>query len=192
MLLRALHRWLLRTIPVNDPWVRIECQVPLARYGAGARRDFAWYFEGESRVVVSSVEEVCAWLKGCRYVRDTDLFFETDFWQHPCTFERLRQGDCEDHALWAWRKLVELGYAAEFVVGRSREPDGPGRGHAWVHLEREGQRFLLDAAATAAPTGILRPWEVARCEYLPEVSIDHRLRRFVYGGYARVRLRCAG
>jgi hypothetical protein len=45
------------------------------------------------------------------------LFGEADFWQHPSTFERLRTGDCEDFAVWAWRKLIELGYDVDLVAG---------------------------------------------------------------------------
>ncbi len=35
-------------------------------------------------------------------------------------FRGKRRGDCKDHALWAWRKLNELGIAAELVCGQSR------------------------------------------------------------------------
>jgi predicted transglutaminase-like cysteine proteinase len=34
--------------------------------------------------------------------------------EHPGAFERRRRGDCEDFALWAWRKLAEVGVDAEF------------------------------------------------------------------------------
>lgn len=180
--MRTLYRLLLRTVSVDDPWARYEHDVPLHLYGAGARRDFAWYFEGESAVAVATVDEVCAWLQACEYTRDPDLFFESDFWQHPCTFEQLRKGDCEDYALWAWRKLVELGHDAEFVVGRSLQPGGKRRGHAWVHFIRDGELYLLDAATDRA-TCSLRPLTSVQQEYLPEVSIDHRFQRFAYGGY---------
>src|SRR5205085_1473130 len=87
---------------------------------------FAWYFEGQSAVTVGSVDDVCEWLLECEYVHDPELFHEPDFWQHPRTFERLRKGDCEDHALWAWRKLVEprdRGGAAERNDGCVRQRD---------------------------------------------------------------------
>ena len=69
-------------------------------------------------VPVQSIDDIVAWLQSCEYVTDLDLFHERDFWQHPGTFERLRRGDCEDFALWAWRKLAEVGIDAEFCVGR--------------------------------------------------------------------------
>lgn len=72
-------------------------------------------------------------------------FHEADFWQHPRTFEHLRKGDCEDHALWAWRKLVEMGYRADLYVGEWPPDDDSDGHHAWVVFERDDQRFVLEA-----------------------------------------------
>jgi len=66
---------------------------------------------GQSTVCVNDIAAICEWLADCEYVRDP--VHERDFWQHPKTFEQLRKGDCEDHALWAWRKLTELGIPAD-------------------------------------------------------------------------------
>ena len=101
---KPLARLLLRTVPLENPWERFVSSVPLGRYGLGARRDFAWYFEGQSTVEVETIEDMQEWLLGCAYASDPDLFQEADFWQHPCTFEQLRKGDCEDFSLWAWRR----------------------------------------------------------------------------------------
>ena len=68
-------------------------------------------------MAVKSLQEICEWLVGCDYADDEAFFNEPDFWQHPVMFEQTRKGDCEDHALWAWRKLVELGFEAELVRG---------------------------------------------------------------------------
>src|SRR5690348_3236184 len=68
---------------------------------------------GTSRSVHGLCQRHCGDLRmaaDCEYVRDP--VHERDFWQHPKTFEQLRKGDCEDHALWAWRKLTELGISA--------------------------------------------------------------------------------
>lgn len=180
----TFFRFLLRTVPLDDPWARFPHDVPLHRYGTGARRDFAWYFEGDSSVEVTGVEEVCDWLRGCAYIRDPELFYEVDFWQHPCTFEHLRKGDCEDFALWAWRKLVELGYEAEFVAGRSVQTGRKRRGHAWVQFHHEDEQFVLDACSQQ-PGSMVRALEAVRTEYVPEVSVDGAFRRFAYGGYYR-------
>ena len=108
-LLAPLLALLRPRVLVDDPWARSPAVLPTRAFGRGSVRDFRWYFERESEVPVRSIDEVCDWLLGCAYVSDRELFNESDFWQHPGTFERLRQGDCEDYALWAWRKLVELG-----------------------------------------------------------------------------------
>ena len=63
---------------------------------------------------------------------------------HPRTFTGP-QGDCK-HALWAWRKLIELGHPAEFFVGQWLEGGGAHHDcHAWVVFEQDGERFLLEA-----------------------------------------------
>ena len=180
-LLRPVSRLLLRTVRLGDPWQRFPQAVPLERYGAGARRSFDWYLEGQSIFPLASVDELKAWLLGCAYVRDPELFNEVDFWQHPCTFERLRMGDCEDFALWAWAQLVRLGYEAEFVAGRWRQA-GEASGHAWVLFAEAGRRLVFDPVIRDA-AAMVRPLEEVRQEYVPEVSVDGRLRRYVYGGY---------
>ena len=109
-MIRPVVRWVARSVRQDDPWERLPYTVKARAFGRGSIHPFPWYFEGGSAVEVKSLEDICAWLMECQYVADPDLFNESDFWQHPRTFERLRQGDCEDHALWAWRKLVELGF----------------------------------------------------------------------------------
>lgn len=123
-----------------------------------------------------------AWLLGCEYIRDPELFQEVDFWQHPTTFEHLRKGDCEDFALWAWRALVHLGYEAEFVAGHWAPPGAEPAGHAWVLFSDAGRPHLFDPVIRDAD-GMVRPIATVRDEYLPEVSVDGRFNRYVYGGY---------
>jgi hypothetical protein len=93
-------------------------------FGDGARHGFDWVFEGESTVAVASLDDILDWLAGCQYETDATLFREADYWQHPHTFEQFRRGDCEDFALWTWRKLVELDIDADLVIGR-RVPPAP-------------------------------------------------------------------
>lgn len=178
----------LRLIPVRDPWKRIPQRVPLSLYGTGSLRDFGWYLEGESRVPVANIDEIQDWLLGCEYVDDRELFHEHDFWQHPRTFEHLRRGDCEDHALWAWRKLVELGIDAELVSGRhlsspGQDEAGSGHGgHVWVVFTRETETIVFETVAKTKE-GMLRPLTEVRTQYRPEVGVDRVRRRFAYGGY---------
>jgi hypothetical protein len=183
--IRPAWRLLLRVMPADDPWQRVEYRVPVSRYGAGSRHDFSWYFEGQSLVHIRSLDELRDWLVGCEYVRDPELFHEADFWQHPRTFEQLRRGDCEDHALWAWRKLLELGYDADLVSGRCLPwqpgvPEAEG-GHVWVVFRRDGQTYLLEAVSKSRER-IIRLLDEARAEYRPEYGVDRQRRRFAFNG----------
>lgn len=180
---RPMRRLLLRSLRLRDPWLRVPHPVPLERYGAGARRDFCWYFEGTSRVRVTSVADAVSWLLGCEYMRDPELFQEVDHWQHPSTFEQLRRGDCEDFALWGWRQLVHLGLDAEFVAGRWMQPEAQPGNHAWILFREAGRLWVFDPVIRDAGQ-MVRPLTAVRDEYLPEVSVDGKLQRYVYGGYA--------
>lgn len=177
VLMQPVIQLLLRVIPRRDPWTRVARGVPLGLYGKGSQRDFGWYLEGESTVRVGSVEEIQEWLLTCEYVEDRELFNETDFWQHPRTFEHLRRGDCEDHALWAWRKLVELGVDAELVSGQHE--DGA---HVWVLFTHNDELHVFETVAKRREH-MLRPVSAVREQYRPEVSVNSRRERFAYHGY---------
>ncbi len=172
---------MMRLLPVQDRWKRYPQNVPLRAYGKGARHEFSWYLHGESSVEVNSLDQIVKWLAACTYTRDSELFLEADYWQHPCVFEALRQGDCEDFALWAWRKLARLGYDAEFVAGYVQH-EGAHRGHAWVLIREGDQTYLFDPVLRAEAVMIVPLDEVAAV-YVPEVSIDAELTQYVYGGY---------
>jgi hypothetical protein len=180
-LLAPLAKLLLPRARVEDPWARSSAALPARAFGRGSVRDFRWYFERESQVPVTCVDEVCDWLLGCAYVSDRELFNEPDFWQHPQTFERLRQGDCEDYALWAWRKLVELGVDAELVAGRwdvTREDAGH---HAWVVYRERGTEFLLEAVARTR-SAMVRPLAEVRRQYRPHVAVNARFETTAFAG----------
>lgn len=181
VLTQPIVRLLLRVIPKRDPWTRVARGVPLSLYGKGSQRDFGWYLEGESTVRVDSIEEIQDWLLACEYVDDRVLFNETDFWQHPRTFEHLRRGDCEDHALWAWRKLVELGVDAELVSGRQLTDDNL-TGHVWVMFTRGNETVLFETVAKSREQ-MLRPVSSVCDRYRPEVSVNGKRQRFAYHGY---------
>jgi hypothetical protein len=174
-------RWIVRLIHEDDPWQRSNHRVPVQRFGPGSLREFQWYFQGDSTVQVQSVEEICAWLAECQYVHDKELFNETDFWQHPRTFEYLRRGDCEDHALWAWRKLLGLNIQAEFISGETLKEEGC-RGHCWVHVRMKEGEFMFEATAKDAAS-MLFPLEEARSGYRPHFAVDGSFRSYAYAGY---------
>ena len=151
------------------------------QFGAGSRRPFSHYLEGKSRVSVQSVEDICRWLQQCDYVSDTELFNQRDVWQHPGEFEKLKKGDCEDHALWAWRKLKELNIPAEFVVGRMRWGDSRNgasqSAHAWVAFQENGRRFILE---TTQKRQLVYPLEEIQERYHPWFSVDAEMQTYKF------------
>lgn len=168
----------------QDLWQGIEHAVPHHLFGHGSKHDFSWYLEGESSVKVSNVADIQAWLLKCSYRADEALFKDPDFWQHPGMFEKLRKGDCEDHAIWAWRKLKELGVPARLYTGRVLSPVNGGAGfHAWVVFEQASQKWILETVAFHRQR-MLRPFDEARAEYVPHFSVDHALATRIYCGFA--------
>jgi hypothetical protein len=159
--------------------------VPASAFGPGSQQPWAEYFKGESGVRVASIDDIVAWLQTCEYVTDLELFQKRDFWQHPGIFEKLRRGDCEDFALWAWRKLAEIGVDAELCVGRVICGDRPDvhRQHAWVVYRVEGIAFLFEPAART-PSSMIRPLEDAMGEYVPHFAVNHRFDTNAFVGCA--------
>jgi squalene-hopene/tetraprenyl-beta-curcumene cyclase len=168
---------------VDDPWEKGKQRIPPRQFGSGCVHDWSWFFEGQSSVDVKSVEDVCRWLSECRYAHDKTLFNQHDFWQHPRTFETTRKGDCEDHALWAWRKLTELGYEAEFVRGRYFDGrDLHGAAHAAVIFVQNGRRYFPDTVAKGGRSKMVMPIATARALFCPECSVDSSFQTHRYAG----------
>lgn len=163
-----------------DVWHATYQNLPLKFYGGGAHHNFDYYYTRSSRVDVSSIEEVMQWLLGCEYVTDFEQFNVRDHWQHPSDFEDTRKGDCEDFALWAWRKLVELGHDAEFMVGKWLH-DGRAGTHAWVFLRHEGREYVFESTGRS-PERILKEYSSARDSYVPFAAVDSQMRKKVYRG----------
>ena len=161
-------------------WESRHQNIPLKFYGGGANRKFDYYFSGQSRVRVNSVRDIVDWLLGCEYVSDPEQFKKRDHWQHPVDFEKTRRGDCEDFALWAWRKLVELGHDAEFMVGKWLR-DGRAGTHAWVFLRHDGKQFVFEATGRGLER-IVKLHQDEMDNYVPFASVDSELRKKVYNG----------
>jgi predicted transglutaminase-like cysteine proteinase len=89
----------------ENSWGSVHKHVPLRFFGIGCKQDFAVYFDRTSSVQVKKLDDVLDWLFSCKYVTDSMSQGVLDHWQHPVDFESSKAGDCEDHALWAWRKL---------------------------------------------------------------------------------------
>jgi len=167
-------------VPLSaDRWSSVPIPVPHGMFGKGSRRPFRWYLEGVSTVKVSSIDDVVTWLMGCMSVSDERLFGTDDHWQHPGEFEQIRMGDCDDHALWAWRKLVELGLPASFLSGRwTAESDDL---HAWVVVTLDGARHIVEATSKVR-SDVIRPFDEAACDYIPFFSVDQLCRTRAYLG----------
>lgn len=153
--------------------------IPHQRFGKGSLSHFAEYLKRPSSVDVRSVRDLCEWLMGCRYAHDQVLFENPDLWQHPVDFEVTRQGDCEDHALWAWRKLHDLGMEAEFVVGKLALGDGTWGDHTWIVLPNNQGDHLMETTAKQMDKFMVSE-SLTRQRYRPYFGIDTRLRSFTY------------
>lgn len=68
---------------------------------------------------------------------------EGDYWQSPSETVRRGEGDCEDKALYLHDLLTGHGYAPQVVFGVEDALQSDGM-HAWVELEVNGQRYVLD------------------------------------------------
>ena len=181
--LKPLLRLATKNITPEDVWKKTKHDLPKEAFGLANLHDWEWYLEGRSTVEVKSAKDIVDWLRGCKYVGDRVLFNEPDFWQHPVTFENLRKGDCEDHALWAWRKLKELGIPAEFVCGRCGPASAKGNhAHAWVHVELSGQPYLMETVANSMRQ-MTFPLEEVKTRYCPALSVDTDLNTYRYGGF---------
>ncbi len=182
VLLSPLFRIIIRHMPVQDPWEQVTDWVKVGALGGGSRHPFSWYLEGQSAVSVASVDEICDWLAGCQYVPDPVLFHEPDFWQHPLTFEQLRRGDCEDYALWAWRKMLELKIDARFVVGNWLSDSGRDwGGHAWVEFVAESKQMHLEPVRRDRAR-MIQPLDAVRSEYVPHYTVNSSLKPYANAG----------
>lgn len=181
--LRLVSGW----VEHGDVWCSEE--VDLRPSWLGSTYDFWHYLDGDSTVEVRSPEEIWSWLTQCEKKSDLELFHERDYWQHPLTFEKLRAGDCEDHALWAWRKLGELGIPARFFVGRwqwhFKRGEVPAF-HAWVTYEDGDGEFLVEAMAGDVAS-MVRPLPSVKGEYSPHFSVGHLRDIRMYGGFLQYR-----
>jgi hypothetical protein len=135
-------------------------------------------------VPIHSLAELCSWLQSCQYVSDRALVAAEDHWQHPVDFEQTRRGDCEDHALWAWRKSQELGLPATLVLG---EIDS--LRHVWVTLLNEDQLWVLET--TRKHGSMLEPAEHAEA-FRPCYGVDTELRTYAYDIFLEARERRNG
>jgi Transglutaminase-like superfamily len=125
----------------------------------------------------TDVAELRKFLTQCKYVSDKELFGKEDYWQPPEDFEKRKQGDCEDFALWTWRQLLAMGYDARFIGGSAGRY---GSGHAWVEFFREGKWYLLEPQYCRIGGAMPR---LSTLRYEPKLSVSwngEKLRYFAH------------
>lgn len=133
-----------------------------------ARRSLA----DESVVEVRNPGDILNFLFTCEYASDREVHGRDDVWCTPAEFEKLRKGDCEDFALWAWKMMLKIGFDARLFLGTWNRG-----GHAWVvfYVKDEPMVFETTGVGKLASKEALKPAEQAT-GYLPNISIDGRLR----------------
>ncbi|OGL45272.1 MAG: hypothetical protein A2161_10635 [Candidatus Schekmanbacteria bacterium RBG_13_48_7] len=185
-ILFAVNKIILKFIKVNDPWEMFQSKIPLRVFGPGAIHDFSWYFKGISNVKVDKMEDIVEWLSGCTYEDDYHIFREIDNWQHPSLFEKIRKGDCEDHALWAWRKLIELGIESYFVCGYLKNEDiiDYSKRHAWVQFNLRGTEYLMETTEKDKKKAISF-LNQAKEKYIPEFAVNPNFQKYIYMGFLK-------
>lgn len=152
----------------DDPFVRAYQIGGIVRMPENLGVSFERYAAFRSTVAVRDEDGVHGWLRTCRYVPDRE-FGREDVWMHPEDFERLRAGDCEEHAIWAWGQFVRLGRDARFVAGFHK-----GEGHAWVTLHAGDAVRVFEA--TEKREGYRAESSHACPQYRPIWSVDGALR----------------
>ncbi|MBF0123493.1 MAG: transglutaminase-like cysteine peptidase, partial [Candidatus Omnitrophica bacterium] len=165
----------------DDPFQNAPVNLP--HQVLGSPRPFSEYLSGVSTVQARTIDDVKNFLvTQCLYKSDIRRFGCLDHWQTPEEFEKSREGDCEDSALWAWRKLHEMGIQAHFVVGLCVHDDKKYiSGHAWVMFFVDGKWRIFESMAKSLDKMVLSLGK-ARGIYYPMYSVDRDTKTFFYSG----------
>ncbi len=97
------------------------------------------YFNKPLTTKPETLAQIQSFLQKCKYLSDQKTRSRSDFWEPPDVFEKRKTGDCEDHAIWAWRHLHDMGYKTRLVLGTYNS------WHAWVHIFINGRAYLMEA-----------------------------------------------
>ncbi len=181
-LLRPFYGIALRLAPPYEAWTPIDgVQISVQAFGEGSIHPFSSYFEGTLRTPIGTIDDVMQWLRGCRYEADVQQFGVADFWLPPIEFEKSRRGDCDEHALWAWRALSELGVEARLFSGLLVKSSSLRLHHLWVVMRLDGEDVVMEATAKGREP-MLIPLTAARDIYQPFCSVDRQFRVQCFGG----------
>lgn len=115
---------------VRKPGIRLGNNHPWSRY-----------FNTPLQTRPVNLSDMERFLVPCRYLSDRKTRGRADYWEVPDIFEERKSGDCEDHSIWAWRQLHDLGIRARLILGRWKG------WHAWIHIHVNGRVYLFDPTA---------------------------------------------
>jgi hypothetical protein len=118
-------------------------------------------------IPISFPLELFHFLSGCRFLPTVELLDNAVL---PQEFERRQAGGTFAHALWAWRKCIDLEEGPRLTIGAYH--DSP---HAWVTLYEETRAFIFETTRKDELV-LLRSWEQSL--YEPWFSIDANLNYF--------------
>ena len=165
----------------DDPFQSIQYNLPYQMFGSP--RPFSSYLSGTSEIEVKTIDDIKNFLaKQCLYKSDRGRFGRLDYWQTPVEFEKNKEGDCEDSALWAWCKLIEMGISAHFVSGVCVYQEKKYiAGHAWVIFKNNEQWYIFESASKSIEH-IVISLEKARNIYYPLCSTDSLMQTYIYPG----------
>jgi hypothetical protein len=176
----------------SDVWAHRPIKIWFRDDLRGLAKIYHECLRSASSISVTNIEEIQSWLLGCRYVRMPYKEFGHDAWS-IARFEQYREGDCKAHALWAWRKLIDLGYDARLVEGVLEPIGDVGRNelwginnanHLWVLFEHDGVEYILEAAAKK-PNTLIRPLRDVSKTYTPYRAVDCNIRFYEFDGYGQ-------
>ncbi len=114
------------------------------------------------------------WINKGKYLSDERLYGESDKWQIPSEFEKIRRGDCEDFALWTWVQLLRMNIHARFMLGGLYSNE---LNHAWVCIYgRDGVKVF---ECTPSEFNVAIDTRNAP-EYTPVLSVDKSLTWYLH------------
>jgi hypothetical protein len=164
-------------IPATYDAIGKQVSQPPRRKGPRPTFPMGRYVSQPLTIKCGTIAGVREFLIGCKYVSDKELFGKDEYWQPPEEFEKRKQGDCEDFALWTWRQLLTMGYEARFIGGLSGRY---GSGHAWVEYLQDGKWYLLEPLY--CKIGEVMP-RLSTLRYEPKLSVSwdgEKLRYFMH------------
>lgn len=142
---------------------------------------FGRYVSRPLSVHCESLQGVRKFLASCKRPSDQEAFGKRDYWLPPDEFEKQKKGDCDDHALWTWRQLMQMGYRARFVAGHCGRYR---RGHAWVTFQNGDKFYLAESTMGFIGWNLPRLWLL---KYRPLYSVEWNGKEIVFYSHKEAR-----